>query len=56
MDQIEKMTRPKPCHTGNSHARVFRGLAITSHSRVTRACPCQAQVKSNSKKAIFKGF
>ncbi|KHG06541.1 hypothetical protein F383_33063 [Gossypium arboreum] len=49
------MTRPKPCHTGSSHARVFRG-SITSHGRVTQACPCRAQVKSNSKKATFKGF
>ncbi|KHG29037.1 hypothetical protein F383_11818 [Gossypium arboreum] len=45
------MTQPKPCHMGSSH-----GLAIDPHGCGTWACPCRAQVKSNSEKVIFEGL
>ncbi|KHG00654.1 hypothetical protein F383_39056 [Gossypium arboreum] len=42
MGQRTKSTRPEPSHAGRPHGRV--NLAESKHGRVTRACPCRAQV------------
>ncbi|KHG00202.1 hypothetical protein F383_38934 [Gossypium arboreum] len=53
MGQNTKSTRLGLPHTGRPQGRV--NLAESKHVRVTRACPCQAQVESNSEKANFEG-
>ncbi|KHG25073.1 Uncharacterized protein F383_30405 [Gossypium arboreum] len=55
MGQSTKSTRPGLPHTGSPHGRV--NLAESKHDshKVTRACPCRAQVESNSEKATFEG-
>ncbi|KHG22421.1 hypothetical protein F383_28097 [Gossypium arboreum] len=50
-----KSTRPGPPHTGRPHGRVNLAGLTTALSNHTRACPCRAQIKSNSEKANFKG-
>ncbi|KHG12453.1 atp-dependent dna helicase mph1 [Gossypium arboreum] len=71
MAQSMKSTRPGPPQTGRPHGRVnlaelkndSHGYSThpchsnrPEHGRVTRACPCRAQVESNSEKAPFEGF
>ncbi|KHF98514.1 hypothetical protein F383_37843 [Gossypium arboreum] len=70
MGQSTKLTRPGPPHTGRPHGHVnleklehnSHGYSTRSchsnrleHGRVTRACLCRAQVKSNLERATFEG-
>ncbi|KHG09667.1 Carcinoembryonic antigen-related cell adhesion molecule 7 [Gossypium arboreum] len=70
MGQHTKSTRPGPPHNGrpygrvnlakskqNSHGWTTRSCLFNrlDHERVTRTCPCRAQIESNSEKANFKG-
>ncbi|KHG22724.1 atp-dependent dna helicase ii subunit 1 [Gossypium arboreum] len=43
----------RPCQFGRIKARAPKVIA---HGRVTQACPCRAQIESNSEKANFEGF
>ncbi|KHG00125.1 Alpha-N-acetylgalactosaminide alpha-2,6-sialyltransferase 1 [Gossypium arboreum] len=58
MGQSTKSTWPRLPHMGRPYGCVNLArtwLEIIAHRRVTRACPCRAQVESNSEKATFEG-